>query len=202
MGRPSHAEAARIGERMRQAAYEMFLERGFEGTTMGAVAEAAGVTKRTLYAHYRDKKALFVAVVPWAMSRHGDDPVPDVEHEDLASALTTIARSAVARAIDPGIVRLSRMVMAESGRFPEFARSAETLTWSPRLRTVMELLSRHRRAGAIVVDDIEGTAELFLALVSTFPARLAAFGVTRSPEIEERRIRQAVELFLDGVRPR
>lgn len=180
----------------------MFLERGFDGTTMEAVAQAAGVTKRTLYARYGDKRALFAAVVPWAMSRHGDEPVPDVAGEDLAAALTEIGRSAIVRATDPDMVRISRMAMAESERFPEFARSAETLTWSPRMRAVMDLLRRHADDGAIAVDDVETAAEQFLALVSAFPARLAAFGVTRAPEVEERRLDEAVRLFLNGVLPR
>jgi len=202
IGRPSQAEAARLDEQLRQAAFEMFLERGFDGTTMEAVAQAAGVTKRTLYARYSDKRTLFAAVVPWAMSRHGDEPVPDVGGEDLAAALTEIGRTALARATAPDMVRISRMAMAESERFPEFARSAETLTWSPRMRAVMDLLRRHADEGTIEVDDVETAAEQFLALVSAFPARLAAFGVTRAREVEERRLDAAVRLFLNGVLPR
>lgn len=204
IGRPSQAEAARLDEQLRRAAFEMFLERGFDGTTMEAVAQAAGVTKRTLYARYGDKRTLFAAVVPWAMSRHGDETgtIPEVAGEDLATALTEIGRSALVRATDPDMVRISRMAMAESERFPEFARSAETLTWSPRMRAVMDLLRRHADEGAIEVDDVETAAEQFLALVSAFPARLAAFGVTRPPEVEERRLAEAVRLFLNGVLPR
>lgn len=35
---------------------------GFDGTSIDAVAEAAGVSKRTVYARYRDKNELFSAV--------------------------------------------------------------------------------------------------------------------------------------------
>ncbi|NUT49556.1 MAG: TetR family transcriptional regulator, partial [Saccharothrix sp.] len=104
--------------------------------------------------------------------------------------------------LDPDIVRLSRMAMAESARFPEFAVSAQTLTWSPRMQAVMDLLRRHADAGTVRVDDIEIAAEQFLAMVAAVPARLAAFGIAREPEVERRHLDHAVGLFLRGVLPR
>lgn len=202
-GRPSKAEAARLDERLRQAALDTFLEHGFDRTTMEAVAKAAGITKRTLYAKYPDKQALFAAVASWALTRHhGDEPAPGEPGEDLAASLTSIARWALARATDPDIVRLSRMAMTESARFPEIAAGAHSLAWSPRMRSVMELLRHHADNGTIVVDDIEIAAEQFLALVAVMPARLAAFGVFRDPDAEERHLRHAVTLFLRGILPR
>jgi AcrR family transcriptional regulator len=44
-----------------------FRERGYEKTTMPAVAEAAGYHKRTLYFYFRDKEELFLAVVERAL---------------------------------------------------------------------------------------------------------------------------------------
>jgi len=203
MGRPTQAQAAKLEERLRRAAVETFLERGYGGTTMEAVAEAARITKRTLYARYPDKHALFAAVIPWALSRHDwDDLEAGPDGEDLSAALLRIARSAVKRAVDPEIVRLTRIAMNESARFPEFARSARTLSWSPRLRAVIDLLRRHADAGELVVDDVELAAEQFLAMVSVMPARLADFRVFRSRRDEERHLQHAVQLFLRGILPR
>src|ERR1700757_1182434 len=41
----------------------LFIDRGYEGVTMEAVATAAGVSKMTVYGHFHDKAALFAAVV-------------------------------------------------------------------------------------------------------------------------------------------
>ena len=202
-GRPTRAASARLADRLVEAAAQVFLDRGFDGATMDAIARAAGVTRRTLYAHYPTKEAVFSAAVRHALSHQQEPPAePSVSGEDLAEALTIIAREAVARAVDPDTVRLQRMAMAESGRFPEFSQSAHTLMWSPRMRRLVELLDRHARGGAIVVRDVELAAEQFLAMVSLMPGRLAAFGVHRDPEDEERHIAHAVELFLSGLRPR
>jgi hypothetical protein len=74
--------------------------------------------------------------------------------------------------------------------------------WSRRQRQVMDLLRRHHDEGAINVDDFELASEHFLALVEAIPARLADFGVYRSRSQENRHLKYAVNLFLNGVRPR
>ncbi|OLF18515.1 TetR/AcrR family transcriptional regulator [Actinophytocola xanthii] len=42
--------------RMLRAAVELFAERGFEQTTAGDIAERAGVTERTFFRHFADKR--------------------------------------------------------------------------------------------------------------------------------------------------
>src|SRR3954452_5748670 len=120
-GRPTSAEATQIAERIRQAAVDTFLEYGYDGTSMEAVAQAAGVTKSTLYSRFPDKRTLFLAVSAWALTRQVRDvralgPLPD----EPADALLIVARGILARSVDLDIVRINRMAIAESERFPEF----------------------------------------------------------------------------------
>jgi AcrR family transcriptional regulator len=202
-GRPTRAEATRIQERLREAAVAVFLENGYDGATMEEIAKAADITKRTLYARYPDKRAVFLDVIPWALTRTVQSDVSaKVDNDDLEAALTAIGRGAIKRAVDPDTVALHRIVRNETGRFPEFGVSAETLGWSRRQRQVMDLLARHRADGTIEVDDLELAAEHFLALVEALPARLADFGVYRSRRQENRHLQHAVRLFLNGVLPR
>jgi AcrR family transcriptional regulator len=49
--------------RILRAARTFFLERGFTGVSMQQIAAAAGITKATLYHHFRDKVELYIAVV-------------------------------------------------------------------------------------------------------------------------------------------
>jgi TetR/AcrR family transcriptional repressor of mexJK operon len=202
-GRPTRAEATQIHQQLREAAVAVFLETGFGGATMEEIAKAAGITKRTLYARYPDKRAVFLDVIPWALTRAVEnDSGTRIDEDDLTAALTAIGRGAIKRAVDPDTVRLHRIVRSEAGRFPEFAVSAETLGWSHRQRQVMDLLRRHETAGNIEVDDVELAAEHFLALVEAIPARLADFGVYRSRRQETRHLQGAVKLFLNGILPR
>ncbi|MGB3351814.1 MAG: TetR/AcrR family transcriptional regulator [Mycobacterium sp.] len=202
-GRPTQAEAEHLGEQLREAAVAVFLEHGYDGTSMEAIARAAGITKQTLYSRYGDKRAVFADVIPWAMSRHDHQGFGSVDGQDPRESLTHIAREALRFSTDPQIVRLQRIAMNESARFPEFAVSAETMRWSARLRAVMDILQRYVDAGEIEIEDseLELAAEHFLAMVEALPSRLAEFGVFRSSKQAERHLQYAVKLFLRAVAP-
>ncbi|GAA4600425.1 AcrR family transcriptional regulator [Actinoplanes octamycinicus] len=43
-------------DRLREAAMELFVERGYEQTTVAEIAQRAGVTARTFFRHYADKR--------------------------------------------------------------------------------------------------------------------------------------------------
>lgn len=203
-GRPTRAEIAQLDEQLREVAVATFLEYGYDGTSMEALAKAAHIAKQTLYSRYPDKRALFADVIPWALSRHDPgDTLMWTDSGDLRESLIDIARKALSWSTDPQIVRLQRIAMNESARFPEFAVSGETMLWSARLRALMELLQRHIDRGEIEIeeDELELAAEHFLALVEALPTRLAEFGVFRSDKQAERHLQYAVKLFLRAVTP-
>ncbi len=65
---PRRKRAAHLGPERRRplvldAAYELFLEHGFEGTSMDAIADAAGVSKPVVYDCFRSKDELFTAML-------------------------------------------------------------------------------------------------------------------------------------------
>lgn len=76
--RRSRAEATR--RRILGAARDEFLEWGFHGATMAAIAKRAGVAAQTVYFVFHSKSALISAVIDDAVLG-GDDPVPPEESE-------------------------------------------------------------------------------------------------------------------------
>jgi AcrR family transcriptional regulator len=51
--------------RLARAALELYVERGFDQTTVAEIAERAGLTKRTFFRHYADKRdVLFAGTAP------------------------------------------------------------------------------------------------------------------------------------------
>src|SRR6202165_4548623 len=68
-GRPTREEAVKRDARLLDVATKLFMERGFDGTSIDAVAETAGVSKPTVYARYQDKRDLFVAVLRATIQR-------------------------------------------------------------------------------------------------------------------------------------
>ncbi|MGX6509312.1 TetR/AcrR family transcriptional regulator [Rhodococcus sp. SJ-2] len=200
-GRPTKEEAGRLDEAVRESALRLFLENGYEGTTMNAIASAAGTTKPSLYARFPTKEDVFRSVLGWAMSRR-DWPWPEPDppdFDDLEKALTAIADIAVRRALDPSMIKLQQVAVAYASRYPDIARKALGSGHWPRTRQVAELLRHHAATGAIVADDPDTLAELFLGMASGGPARLASFGIVRT-HLEEH-IRASVDLFLRSLRP-
>lgn len=62
-GRPSAEEAERKKIGLITAARAEFAAHGFNGSSLRAIAEKAGVSTRTLFNHYPDKTALFAACI-------------------------------------------------------------------------------------------------------------------------------------------
>jgi AcrR family transcriptional regulator len=65
---PERGRAAHIGPQRRRpqvldAAFELFLERGYEGTSIQAIADSLGVSKPVVYACYPSKEELFNALL-------------------------------------------------------------------------------------------------------------------------------------------
>jgi AcrR family transcriptional regulator len=67
-GTPQRKRAAHLGPERRRplvldAAYDLFIENGFEGTSMDAIAAAAGVSKPVVYDCFTSKDDLFTAML-------------------------------------------------------------------------------------------------------------------------------------------
>jgi AcrR family transcriptional regulator len=199
-GRPSSEDAGRLDRDVRDHALRLFLEHGYEGTSMDAIAEAAGTTKASVYARFASKDALFQHVLLWAVART-DWPKPEPPppaFDDLEEALRAIGRVALDRALDPAMVQLGRIAVAQAARFPDIAGKVGELSW-PRLQLVAGLLRHHATTGAIDAPEPVLLAETFVALVAGIPARLASFGVMRSRKAQEHHLDVAINLFLHGV---
>lgn len=203
-GRPTREQAELRHEELLDRALELFLEKGFELVTMEAIAAAVGMTKRTVYARYEDKSALFRAAVQRAVERW-TVPVEQlraVESGDLEATLTAVARIRMANAISPVGMRLQRILNTESYRFPEIFILAYEQGSRPTILYLADLLRRHAESGGVRVEDAEIAAAAFLSMVVGGPMRAIHFGrEVDEPSLEER-IRICVRLFLDGARPR
>jgi AcrR family transcriptional regulator len=68
-GRP---EAVGGRERILEEARRLFLERGYSDVSMQQIADAAGLRKASIYHHFKDKNALFTAIVLDEMRRTYD----------------------------------------------------------------------------------------------------------------------------------
>jgi len=183
---------------------EVFLANGFERSTVDSIATAAGTAKRTIYARYPDKSALFEAAVQRAVDRWivPIETLEAVETDDLEDTLLAIARIRLQSYTSPAGVALQRVLNAEGYRFPSLYRLAYEQGTVPALNFIATVLGRHAATGTIEIDDPELLGGAFLGLVVSGPATGALWGVVLDSDDLDRRLRACVRLFLDGVRPR
>ena len=203
-GRPTRAQAEQRHEELLSVALDIFLERGFEQTTMEEIATCVGMSKRTVYAYYDDKPALFKAAVRRAIELY---TLPKAQIEavvtgDLEESLIAIGRQRIKNISAPAGAKLQRILGAQSFRFPELFNESYEQGAEPVIEVLCELFARHEAAGEIVVKEPLRAAPAFLSLVVGGPARVIASGNVLDEAEVESRIRFAVGLFLNGVRRR
>lgn len=203
-GRPTREQAQARQAELLDTALDMFLDKGFELTTMEGVAAAVGMTKRTIYARYDDKAALFLATVRRAIERSivPDDVLRALEMGDLAETLKAVAQMRIADVTTIEGLKLRRIINTESYRFPEIFTLSYELGAMPVIDFLTDLLRRHDSAGAVCVACPEMAANVFMSMVIGGPVRLLVSGNTMSRDEIEDWIDGAVGLFLDGVRKR
>lgn len=110
-------------EQILQGAIEEFLAHGFAATSMDRVAKTAGVSKATLYNHFGDKESLFSALTEYLGEKRILDFVIE-EPEDPAIFLKTWATAIFNQILnDPELLCFLRLIIGESGRFPELAQA-------------------------------------------------------------------------------
>jgi len=157
-GRPkSPAKAAAI----RRAAGELFLAHGLRNTSMDAVANAAGVSKQTVYSHFRGKDDLFRAVIAAKVADHQLDAAAMPAEAELRAALVTIGERYLELIFDPEVVAMFRLVIAESHAYPKVAELFYESGPARTLGAVQRFLGERAARGELHVDDpVQAGAQL------------------------------------------
>ena len=201
VGRPTREQQELRHEELLNIALDIFLERGFEQTTMEEIATQVGMSKRTVYARYPDKAGLFKATVRRAIERYTvpREALEAVATDDLEETLAAIARLRIANLAKPVATKLQRILTAQSYRFPELFHDAFEEGTGPTVSFLIDLFEHYTRLGRIEVSEPRRAATAFLSLVVGGPARLIVSGNRLERREMEAHIRFAIGLFLRGV---
>jgi TetR/AcrR family transcriptional regulator, mexJK operon transcriptional repressor len=201
VGRPTREQQEQRHEELLNVALDIFLEKGFEQTTMEEIAIRVGMSKRTVYARYEDKARLFRAAVHRAVERYtvARADVEALATDDLRETLAAIARQRIANVATPVATKLQRILTAQSYRFPELFHAAFEEGAGPTIGFLKDLFIGFTERGLIKVTEPRRAAVAFLSLVVGGPARTIVAGNTIDGQEIEAHIRFTVDLFLKGV---
>lgn len=195
-GRPKDA-----GKRkdIMDAARQLFLQHGFHGTSMDALAKEACVSKATLYSHFEDKDALYRALINDKMADYKVDDFTDMLNWDVASDLQLIAKHMLDLIFDPEALDMLRMVIAEGRTGSGVAALFKEVGPQRLLSQISEYLERQKSRGTTYIEDVEADTSLFASLVvdhRTLMFALMAVGEGFDEAGRERQARQAVARFI------
>jgi TetR/AcrR family transcriptional regulator, mexJK operon transcriptional repressor len=156
-------------ERLRAAAHRLFLQHGYQATSIDAILQDAGISsKETFYRHYSSKEALFVDVLshltmeqPGFSEKLAALPTPD----DLASlhqALLQLSREILSMMYQPGYLPLVRMIIAESSRFPQLGTLFFSTVTQRGLDIITSLLQVAKERQIIAAIDYDAVTRMLL----------------------------------------
>lgn len=189
-------------------ALDLFLELGFDATTIEGVADRAGVSKQTVYAHFGDKETLFRELIEREVGRRDMPTHPLAEvmpgSTDLESDLRTYARWHLRLVMTPHLLALRRRLIGEAARFPALAR----LWYDNGPRRSIDLFAGwfaalHERGLLHAPDPVEA-GEAFNWLVLSRPLNAAmAFAWDAPDDALDAHADDAVRIFLaaHAIRP-
>lgn len=192
-----------------RAALDVFAREGYARASVDAIAQAAGVSKRTIYDYYGDKARLFLETVREINDAQAavfrtllDDTLGDIARpEQLESALTSFGRAfatAVARSTERAEVM--RLLIAEAPHFPELLETP--VEDRPVQQALAARLADLGARGLLEVPDPDEAAEFLGLLVTARVNSRSWYGALRLDEAEiERLVVGGVRVFLRAYRP-
>ena len=184
-------------------ARQLFLDHGLEAVKVDQIAQAADVSKMTVYANFPDKAAVFEAVVAQE-SAEIDAALANIQicSGSIDVILTGVGTTLLTFLLSPEVMRLDHLLGSEMNSHPGLGRRFYQVGPNRMWQTLTEILkaSHHRRE--IRVDDARQAAEDLIALwLGMVPLQHRFNGL---PAVSQNqilaRVRHGVTIFMKAYR--
>jgi AcrR family transcriptional regulator len=138
-----------------QAAYQVFSEKGFAAARLDDIARRAGVSKGALYLYFANKQEIFEAVVKDAVA-------PNIGAIETFALAFPGSFEQLIRMVGPRIAQIAtasnigkvvKMVVGESGNFPEIARIWHDDVVAKGIGLLGRLIERGQERGEVRAGD-------------------------------------------------
>lgn len=186
-----------------RAASETFLAEGFDRASLDQIAQRAGVSKQTIYSHFADKQALFLAICS-ELTEKLTIPLrqPPSATGDLRTILLRLGEDALAMMLHPASLDLHRLIVGAASRFPELGQAAYEAGAGRMITELSALLTQRSRSGdglsrPLTPEETDRLAEQFIGMLRGFHQVRGLLGIAPVPEAERRAyVKACVDLLL------
>jgi AcrR family transcriptional regulator len=188
-----------VRDRILEAAFAAFRERGYATTSTLEIAQRARVSKRELYALVGNKQALLVAAIN-RRARRLDLPadLPELrDRETLGEVLASFGTRLIQEVSDPTVIAVFRLAIGEAVQAPEVARTLNSIGRET-ARTALRTIMADAKAAGLLTGRPAELAEQFVGLLWGDLMISLLLGVAERPNPREiaRRARDAAAAFL------
>lgn len=163
---PSGPRSSAKREAILDAAQAIFLETGYAAASMDTIAARAGVSKATIYAHFKGKTDLFGAIIRRRCER---DPAFGLRPEagaDARTTLTEVGRRLMDLFLSPEAMGMFRVVVAEAARHPDLAKAYYDAGPAAGKAVIAEIFAELARRGELVdMPEPWRAADLFVSML-------------------------------------
>ncbi len=191
-----------------EAAKRLFVQNGYDGVSMDAIAAEAGVSKLTVYSHYQDKEALFTRAVGAVCEEMLPDELFLPDHsEPISTALLKIGHRFFALVSSDVAMNLHRTILADTRNGAKLGQ----MFWQAGPQRIAESLERFLAAavarGQLQIEPSAVTvaARHFLGLLKGEVNRhmlCAGSDAIADRCAGERHVEEVVAFFLRAYLPR
>jgi AcrR family transcriptional regulator len=192
--------ATAMHDRILAAAFDVFTNEGYAGTSTLDIARRAKVSKRDLYANFGSKHAVLVACIKSRAERMRllpDLPAPR-DRQMLAATLTAFATNLMRETCDASVIAAFRLAIAEAARAPEIAQALDMAGRRAARQALAKLLANALSHGLLGAGDPTEMASQYFGLLYEGLMVGLLLGVAEAPgPIEaEQRAGRATAAFL------
>ncbi|MFT5277387.1 MAG: TetR/AcrR family transcriptional repressor of mexJK operon [Glaciecola sp.] len=148
---------------------ELFLEQGYDRTSMDAVAKQSGVSKQTVYSHFQNKDVLYTAVIEGKCEEYRiADAALSAQNNSLDDILQDIASSFIHLLNDKRVIAMHSVIIGESKNNTHVAALFYEAGPLHSIRVVTDLLKSHPDCQLTTENAKETAIDFFNLLKSDY----------------------------------
>jgi AcrR family transcriptional regulator len=191
--------AARL-EALTNTALDMFLDQGYEAVSLDELITRVGGSRRNIYRHFGGKEGLFIAAVT-SMCEQLTAPLKSLKlplSGNPAEALWLFGKAVLERVLLPRTLEMTRLMIAETGRFPDLAKTLWRFGHEQPALVLAEWIAQQQEKGVLCKRQPALLLARQFVDVAVADAQFRALVGTPGAFNHDTTLSAAVETFLQG----
>lgn len=201
-GRPTQTEVKERHVRVLRVASRLFIEQGYEATSLDVISRESGVAKRTLYNDYGGKGGIFHDVIMERTLLYGSAVQFTVKkNESVTHTLARAANAVIEMNLSKDTMALTRLIIADAHRFPDLMKKVVEDGNANLVNQIEKLLQAVAERGSLTVRKGWSwplLAKTFVDLMVGNSVTHVATGLTNTIPTEAE-INAKIKLFLGAM---